>query len=301
MTQSRTSWALVWIFAIVISATTAYFVVRYCGSPHGEPHASPEGTAYQRVMETHTIRAGYISYPPGTIVDGATHQVRGIFPDLLREIGKDTGLDIQFTEEVGWATLIEGLNTGRYDVIGGVWENPERGKFTVASIPAYYSGIGVWVRSNETRFSPADNWVSLNAPSVKIGAIDGSTPMEIVHSQFQSAQLVTYPNLTTEPQLFLDLVQGRIDVFFAEPSQGLLFLKSNPGAVKNVAGEKPLRVFPDVFLMPRGEFQLKSLIDAALFDLQSSGGVDVLLTKYEPVEGAFYRVATPYSQTPSSH
>ena len=41
-----------------------------------------------------------------------------------------------------------------------------------------------------------------------------------------SAHLVIFQNLfgVKEPQLFLDVVSGKADVFFAEPSQGMAFL-----------------------------------------------------------------------------
>jgi ABC-type amino acid transport substrate-binding protein len=111
---------------------------------------------------------------------------------------------------------------------------------------------------------------------------------------------VTYPNLVTEPQLFQDLVQNKIDVFFAEPAQGLLFARANPGKVRNIAADHPIRVFADVFLMKGNEFQLKNLIDTAVFDLESRGVVDQLIAKYQPAPGSFYEVATPYTSNQSS-
>lgn len=281
------------LVAAAVAALVATAVVWSIGGGSKNEQIREEG-AYERVIRTGTIRAGFVSYPPGSIVDPKSKEVSGIFPDLLREIGKTTGLKVEFTEEVGWATLIEGLETKRYDIIGGVWANPNRGKMATISVPVYYSGVGVWVRPDETRFSSDNNWSSINDRSVKIAAIDGSTPLGIAKAQFPNAQLVTYPNLTSEAQLFLDVTQRKVDVFFAEPAQGLLFLRSNPGLIKNIAARKPLRVFANVFLMKRNEAQLKTLIDTAIEEMRSSGVVDSLLRKYEPVDEAFYRSASPF-------
>lgn len=294
MMNNRQTVLVALVVATIAGAAASFLTFRTFGESAKSTQAVHQMTAYEKALKDNKIRAGFVSYPPGTVVDPKTKEVNGIFPDLLRRIGKNTGLAIEFTEEVGWATLIEGLDTGRYDIIGGVWANPNRGKMATLSKSVFFSGVGVWVRPDEKRFSPSDNWASLNAKEIQIGAIDGSTPLNIAKSQFPNARLVTYPNLTTESQLFLDLVGNKIDVFFAEPAQGLLFLKSNPGSVRNIAVDHPIRVFGHVYLMKRDEFQFKNMIDTAIDDLQGSGVVDEILNKYEPAPGAFYRRANEH-------
>lgn len=252
-------------------------------------------SAYSKVIDSGVIRAAYISYPPGCIVDPKTKEVTGIFPDALREIAKNLKLKVEFTEEVGWESMLEGLETRRYDMIGaGVWSNATRGKLATLSIPAYYSGIGVWVRPNETRVSPANDWASINSEGIRIAAIDGSTPLLIAQTQFPKAKIVSYPDHTTESQLFLDVVAGKADVFFAEPYQGSKFLESNPSSVKNLAAANPIRIFADVYIMPRNEPQFKSMIDNALQELQNSGTMERIIKKYEGNNTFFYPVAVPY-------
>jgi len=252
-------------------------------------------SAYEQIMQSKKIRVGYVSVPPGCIVDPATKELSGITVDILRQIGKNTDLNIEFTEEVGWATMIEGLYTGRYDMIGSnTWANPIRGKLVTLSRPIYYSGIGVWVRSDEKRLSEDDNWASLNNPDIRLGVMDGSTGAAIAKAQFPNAKHVTYTDLTGEPQLFLELTAKKVDVVFAEPAQGIDFLKNNFGEIKNIAADSPIRIFANVYVLPKNEFQFKGMIDTALEDLQNSGFVKNVLKKYEPAPHAFYRVAKPY-------
>jgi polar amino acid transport system substrate-binding protein len=300
MINNKHTVALTLILGTIAGAAAGFLTAYTRGRNAQSGQAEHVSAVYEKVLKTNKIRAGFVSYPPGSIVDPRTKEVTGVFPDLLRHIAKNTGLDVEFAEEVGWATLIEGLETGRFDIIGGVWANPNRGKMATLSEAVFFSGVGVWVRPDEKRFSPDGNWLSLNSKEVRIGAIDGSTPLNIVKAQFPLASLVTYPNLTTESQLFLDLVGKKIDIFFAEPAQGLLFQRSNPGTIRNIATDRPIRVFGHVFLMKRGEFQFKNMIDTAINDLQGSGVVDELLDKYEPAPGAFYRRANQHV-IPSTH
>lgn len=257
--------------------------------------AAKETPVHDQILTSGKIRVGYVNVAVGFNVDPKTKDISGIFPDVLREMAKNMGLKVEFVEEVGWGTMIAGMQTGRYDMIASpVWPNSNRAKQTTFSKPVYFSAIGVWVRENENRFSPESGWASLNDPKVKIAAIDGSTGETIAQTQFPNAELVTYPELTGEGQLFLDVTSGKVDVFFEEPAKGSLYVKNNPGQIKNIAAEQPVKVFANVFMMPGGAYRLKEMVDTALEEVQNSGFVDRVLSKHEPAPGAYYRAALPY-------
>lgn len=280
------------IMAFVLFAIA--LVCSSCSSTDSQG-ANAKTTVYERVISTGTIRCGYVNVSVACDVDPQTGELTGTFPDIIREMAKNMGLEVEFVEEVGWGTMIAGLQTGRYDMMASpVWPNSSRVRQTTFSIPAYYSAIGVWVRPDEDRFTPAGGWAALNDPGVKIGALDGSTGETIAISQFPGAGLLTYPELANEGQIFLDVTTGKVDVFFEEPAKGAIFLENNPGQLKNIADEIPVKVFPNVFMLPGGEYRFKEMIDTALVELQNSGFVDRVLTAHEPAPGAYYRSALPY-------
>ncbi len=112
-----------------------------------------------------TIKVGYISYPPGFIVDPNTKEKSGIFDDVLLEIAKRNGLTVDYKEEVTWATMIEVLKTDRVNLIANpVWATPERKENADFSKPVYFSPIGVFVRADDNRFD-ADR-SKLNDPKI---------------------------------------------------------------------------------------------------------------------------------------
>jgi len=50
--------------------------------------------------------------------------------------------------------MIEGLDSNRYDLVPtGVWPNSSRARHASFSVPLFYSGVGVWLRSNDNRFN----------------------------------------------------------------------------------------------------------------------------------------------------
>jgi len=89
---------------------------------------------------------------------------------------------------------------------------------------------------------------------------------------------------------------NKADVLFAEPYFAYEYLKSNPGTVKNIAVEKPIRALGNCYMFKKGEFQYKQMLDVAIEDLLNSGFVDDLLKKYEPAPNTFYRVAKTLSR-----
>lgn len=261
------------------------------GSKSGTQSASQQ--AYDRVIKSGVIRAAYITYPPACMKDTQTGKMSGIFVETLEKAAENCGLKVQWTEEVGWGSQIEGLQADRYDIVGSpVWANPTRGKMTTLSIPTYYSGIGIYVRQGETRFK--GNWSAINSPDVRVATIDGETGDLIARTQFPNAKRVSLPQTADISQLFLQLSTNKADICFAEPYFAYEFQKSNPNSVKNIAAESPIRVLGNVYMFKRGENDLKHMLDTALEDLLNSGFVDQLIDKYEPVPGTFYRVAKPY-------
>lgn len=250
-------------------------------------------SVYDRIMRTGEIRAAYITYPPALIRDTKTGKLSGIFYDTLEQAAHNLGLKVKWTEEVGWGAQIEGLQTDRYDIVGSpVWANPTRGKLTSMSVPVYYSGIGIWVRANDNRFD--DDWSTANAKGVRISTIDGETGDLIARSQFPKAKRISMPQLTDISRLFLEVTSNKSDMAFAEPYYGYKQLQANPGSVKNVAAERPVRVLGNCYMFKKNEYQLKHMLDVAVEDLLNSGFVDQLLDKYSPKPNTFYRVGYPY-------
>lgn len=254
-------------------------------------------TVYDRITKAEKIQAAYITYPPACMKNTITGEMSGIFVDVLEKACENLGLELEWTEEVGWAAQIEGLESDRYDIVGSpVWANPVRGTKTTMSAPVYYSGIGVYVRADDDRF---DGYLvnyrkAINKPSVKIGTVDGETADLIARSDFPEAERYSSPQLTDISQKFLDLETKKCDVIFAEPYYAYEYLKNNPGTVKNIAEQQPIRLFGNCYMFKKGEFQMKHMLDVAIQDLINSGYVETIIKIYEPAPNLFYRVAPPY-------
>lgn len=58
---------------------------------------------YERIIKTGVVRASYLSYPPACMKDTKTGEMSGIFVEVLQKACDNLGLELEWTEEVGWA------------------------------------------------------------------------------------------------------------------------------------------------------------------------------------------------------
>ena len=116
----------------------------------------------------------------------------------------------------------------------------------------------------------------------------------IAHQQFPNAKQVSLPQLADNAQMLLNVVEKKADATFVEPYIAELFLKNNPGSLKNLAADHPIRVFPNTLMLRKGAYEFKTMLDIALTELINSGYADDLLRKYTSDPRALYRVALPY-------
>lgn len=264
-----------------------------CQPQSATPKNQQVQTAYDRVIQTGTIRLGYVPYPPGLIKDPNTKKITGIFAEVLEEAAHNLDLKVEWTEEVGWGTMVEGLKANRYDMIGSpVWPLSQRAKLADFTVPVYYGGLAAYVKADDHRFD--GNVALLNDPSVKIATIDGEVTDNIARYDFPKAQRVSQPQSTEIASLLKTVTSGRADVTFVEPFVALEFVKNNPNSLREPVPGRALCLYPNTYMLYRDQGHFKSMLDNAIMELVNNGFVDRVLDKYEPAKGAFYRRALPY-------
>lgn len=250
-------------------------------------------SVYDRVLATKSLRVAYISYPPSFVKDSRTGDYSGVMHDALREIAGRMELQVEFVEETAWGTMIEAVRSGRVDLVcTGLWPNATRGKFVDFSDPVYFSPVRAYVRAGNTQFD--GNLEAINSPQVRIATIDGEMTSIIAKADFPRATAQAYPQSTDIAQMLLEVGTGKADVTFVEPVVASGFLKQNPGSIQEVKNISPLRVFPNVLMVAKGELNLLNMLNTALAEAANTGEIDRIVAKYEDAPGLLLRRALPY-------
>lgn len=283
-----------WLRAVLLFGLA--FGTFSCGrvAPLGESAAvHARESVYDRVIRTGTIRASFAVYPPYCIKDPNTGKLSGVMVEMLGEAAARLKLKLEWTEEVGWGTIFEGLNSDRYDIFGaGVWRNSSRGKVGDFSQPLFFNVIKVYGRADETRFTGAFD--EINRRDVRLSVMDGAIDDIIGSQDFPSAQKVSVQQLNPVTDMLLNITSHKADVTFAEPGFINQYLAKNPGTLKELCGGKPIRVFANTYAFKLGEPAFKAMLDSCLDEMLNDGTVERILRRYEKNQGEYLRVALPY-------
>ncbi len=116
----------------------------------------------------------------------------------------------------------------------------------------------------------------------------------IAQADFPKATRISLPQLSPFTQNLLNIRTGKADLTFAEPGIIREFLATNPGTLKELAPDRPLRIFGNSLVIKRGDTELREFLNVALAELLYGGTVDKILQEYEPGPGVFPRAALPY-------
>lgn len=76
----------------------------------------------------------------------------------------------------------------------------------------------------------------------------------------------------------------------AATHEALAYEASNPGQLRRVDTDRPIRTFPNVLFFKKGEFELASMMDSAIDEVYYAGHLDEMITKYEKFPHSFVRV-----------
>jgi polar amino acid transport system substrate-binding protein len=248
---------------------------------------------YERVMRTRTIRCGYLTWPPILMKDPNTGEMSGIFYDYTEELGKRLGFKVEWNEEVGTASFVEGLKNNRFDAASfGVWPNASRAKEIDFSQPIYYIAIAMFVREGDTRFD--GNAIAANDPNITISVMDGAINSFVAAEDFPKAKTISVSQNSTYAEAFLNVTTGKADIVLADFPAAREFMAHNPGKLRLVANVEPLRAFGNTIGIKKGEYELARMLNVATEEMLQSGVIDKILARYEKYHGSLYRVAKPY-------
>ncbi len=249
-------------------------------------------TAYDRVIRTGTLRCGYGIYPPFIEKDANTGTMSGIMVDMMDAFSKQTGLKVEWTQEVDWGQLAEDLASQKVDAIcSTMWGTPKRALRIAFSQPVFFSLVVPVVRQDDTRFDR--QLQAANDATIKIGINDNDISDEIARADFTKAQRVPRAQIGGEQQLLIDLASKKTDITFSEPSLVANFIKANSGLVRILPTDHPVRAFQNVIGVAQGEMKLLGIINATLITLQTDGTQARLFAPYMTEHKGFIRLPAP--------
>ncbi len=255
------------------------------------PLQSGNDVALDRVEKSGEIRCGYVNNPPFVSLDPNTHQVSGIMVDINNKIGAIVGWKIIWTSETSYGTMAQDVAQGKFDVFcGGSWSIAFSEKRQWWLGPLFYSGIGTYARADDERFGTDFNPKNLDNSQYTISVIDGVAVDRVRMLEFPQAHAVSLPIMSNYGDMILQVIDHKADVVLIEQEVANRYMAKNPGKIRRIGGDKPIRLYGMGYEFPFSSARLRNVFESAMHELVEGGDVDRILKNYEETPGTFYRV-----------
>jgi polar amino acid transport system substrate-binding protein len=231
--------------------------------------------AVQPVSAQQVLKVG--STPTGipfTFLDTKTNSIQGIMVDLITEIGKDAGFQVQI-EPMQFSTLIASLTSNKIDIISAaMFVTAARKEVIDFSEPFYTYGEGLVVPKTDTK----DYTSQEDLKGEVVGAQVGTAFVDALKKSGLFSEVKAYDTL---PDILRDVNAGRLKAGFADyPILAYNLKQGGFPDVRLVETYKPAVVGSVGIGVRKGDQERLNKINVSLAKLKANGTVGKILEKW---------------------
>ncbi|MEO1104016.1 MAG: transporter substrate-binding domain-containing protein [Pseudomonadota bacterium] len=255
---------MVWLKTIAAAAVVVF----------GVAEASAQ-SALQEVLSEGVLKVGTTGdWNPMTMKDPATNSYRGYDIDVMTELAKDLGVELEFVP-TDWKTLVSGITAGTYHLTGSASVSPSRAKAAGYS-DSYFSLATVPLVLTEDADKFGD-WADLDKPEVTVAATLGTTQEKQVKDFFPNAQ---HKIVESPARDFQEVLAGRADAHITSNVEAFKLVEKYPQMMV-VPVEEPKARTPIAMLLPQGDQVWINYINTWIGLKQEAGFFDELGQKWQ--------------------
>jgi polar amino acid transport system substrate-binding protein len=246
------------LFKRLVQAATAVLVLA----------ASP-GSA-QQVLKVGSTPTGI----PFTFLDTKANSIQGVMVDLITEIAKDAGFQVQI-EPMQFSALVPSLTSNKIDIISAaMFATAARKEVIDFSDPVYTYGEGLLVPKTDIK-----NYASQDdLKGEVVGAQVGTAFVDALKKTGLFSEVKIYDTI---PDILRDVNAGRLKAGFADyPILAYNLKQGGFPEVRLVDSYKPTTVGTVAIGIRKTDHDLLTKINASLTKLKANGAVDKILDKW---------------------
>jgi polar amino acid transport system substrate-binding protein len=224
----------------------------------------------QKVLKVGSTPTGV----PFTFLDTKTNSIQGIMVDLITEIGKDAGFQVQI-EPMQFSTLIASLTSNKIDIISAaMFVTPARKEVIDFSEPFYSYGEGLLVPKSDTKtYAKQDD-----LKGEVVGAQVGTAFVDALKKSGLFSEVKAYDTI---PDILRDVNAGRLKAGFADyPILAYNLKQGGFSEARIVESYKPTTIGAVGIGVRKGDTELLVKINTSLAKLKANGTVEKILDKW---------------------
>ena len=204
-------------------------------------------SALNQILSSGKLKAGTTGdFNPFSIRDTATNKYKGYDIDIMSELAKDMGVEIEFVP-TDWKTIVNGVVAGKYHITGSASIKASRMK--AAGFSESYLSVNFKPFTTEDKLSKFKGWDSINKKGVKVATTLGTAMEPMVKGWFPNAEI---KSVEAPARGYQEVLAGRADVFVTSNLEGST-LKKKYSNVKEVDVEAPRAPTPLAMLLPQSD------------------------------------------------
>ncbi len=204
-------------------------------------------SALKDILNNGVLKVGTTGdWNPMTVKDPATNSYEGYDIDVMTELAKDMGVELEFVA-TDWKTLVNGVVGGNYHITGSASISPARMK--AAGYSESYISVQIQPYTTEDKADRFDGWDSINKGDVKVAATLGTTFEKLVKEWFPDSAIKAIEAPALQHQ---EVLSGRSDVFVTSNIEGATLTKKFPKIVP-IKVDAPRSPTPIAMLLPQDD------------------------------------------------
>ena len=211
---------------------------------------------------------------PFTFLDTKTNTIQGVMVDLVTEVGKDAGFQVQI-EPMQFSALIAALTANKIDLISAaMYISAARKEVIDFSEPVYSYGEGLVVPKTDTK----DYKAFEDLKGETVGAQVGTVYVEPLKKSGLFADVKVYDTI---PDIMRDVNTGRLKAGFADyPILAYNVKLGNFPELRLVTSYKSTILGSIGIGVRKSDPELLKKVNASLAKLKADGTVDKILAKW---------------------
>ncbi len=211
---------------------------------------------------------------PFTFLDTATNKIQGIMVDLITEVGKDAGFNVQ-VEPMQFSALIGALTSSRIDIISAaMFATAARKEVISFSDTVYTYGEGLFVPKADSR-----DYTAMADLRGKVAGVQvGTAFVKPIQDSGVFSEVKIYDTI---PDIMRDVNAGRVQAGFADfPIVAYNLQLGRFPDVRLVRSYKATIPGSVAFGVRKTDTELLGKLNASLAKLNASGAVKAVLAKW---------------------
>ena len=144
-------------------------------------------SALKQILSSGKLKAGTTGdFNPFSVRDTATNKYKGYDIDIMSELAKDMGVEIEFVP-TDWKTIVNGVVAGKYHITGSASIKASRMK--AAGFSESYLSVNFKPFTTNDKLSKFKGWDSINKKGVKVATTLGTAWNHLLRDGFQTQKL----------------------------------------------------------------------------------------------------------------